>query len=245
MLSDGLWVHWMNEHSIKEVSVPDADLNDGEFMLGKPAIVCRWRLSNKTLPLENRHLRALGARHTSTRRVQKELVAWAKQHIEWTLGDGAAANPDGVLMMIVDTEGRAAMSVGPYEELEDTRLAALCARADLARREAEEVGVAPEALWLASEGTLIREGAPGMVPAGAVSLVTDLAKTMGIHIKYVDDLLEKVQGRRIDFDEAFLVSDEHGVVPASDYPGPEGRRFSEGYERLLERAKKKCGPCWR
>ena len=56
----------------------------------------------------------------------KELVAWAKQHIEWTLGDGAAANPDGVLMMIVDTEGRAAMSVGPYEELEDTRLAALC-----------------------------------------------------------------------------------------------------------------------
>ena len=62
---------------------------------------------------------------------------------------------------------------------------------------------------------------------------------MGIHIKYVDDLLEKVQGRRIDFDEAFLVSDEHGVVPASDYPGPEGRRFSEGYERLLERAKKK------
>ena len=139
MLSDGLWVHWMNEHSIKEVSVPDADLNDGEFMLGKPAIVCRWRLSNKTLPLENRHLRALGARHTSTRRVQKELVAWAKQHIEWTLGDGAAANPDGVLMMIVDTEGRAAMSVGPYEELEDTRLAALCARADLARR-AGDVG---------------------------------------------------------------------------------------------------------
>ena len=32
------------------------------FELGAPALVCRWRLASRTLPLENRHLRALAAR---------------------------------------------------------------------------------------------------------------------------------------------------------------------------------------
>ena len=30
------------------------------FTLGTPALVCRWRLASGALPLENRHLRALG-----------------------------------------------------------------------------------------------------------------------------------------------------------------------------------------
>jgi hypothetical protein len=218
--------------------VPDANMESGDFVLGTPALVCRWRLANKTLPLENRHLRALGARSIDGEAIKTELVAWAKQHIEWTLVDGAVANPDGVLMTIVDENGCAAMSVGPYEELADTRLSALLARADLARKEAEEVGVDPEMLWLAKDGVLMREARPGSVPAGAVSLVTDLAKTLGIRINYVTDLLRKVQGRQIDFDEAFLVSDEHGIVPASDCEGPEGRRFASGYAKLLSKAGK-------
>lgn len=217
--------------------MPDAKLGDDEFMLGTPALVCRWRLANSTLPLANRHLRALGARRVRGRQVSRQLVAWAKQHIEWTLQDGAAANPDGVLMLIVDEQGRAAMSVGPYEELGDTRLSSLCGRASLARQEAAETGMAPEMLWLARDGVLMREKMPG-VQSGSASLVTDLAKTLGITIRYVDDLLDKVQGRRIDFDEAFLVSDEHGVVRSSDFSGSEGRRFAEGYARLLERAGK-------
>lgn len=218
--------------------MPDVSMESGDFVLGTPALVCRWRLSNKTLPLENRHLRALAARSIEGESIKTELVAWAKQHIEWTLNDGAASNPDGVLMTIVDENGCAAMSVGPYEELGDTRLSALLARADMARKEAEEVGIAPEMLWVAKDGVLMREARPGSVPCGTVSLVTDLAKTLGIHINYVSDLLRKVQGRQIDFDEAFLVSDEHGVVCASDCEGPEGRRFASGYARLLSKAGK-------
>ena len=37
-------------------------------------------------------------------------------------------------------------------------------------------------------------------------------------------------------DEAFLVSDEHGVVPASDAPGPRARRLAEGYARSCSEA---------
>ena len=37
-----------------------------------------------------------------------------------------------------------------------------------------------------------------------------------------------------DHDELLLVSDEHGVVPASDAAGPHARRLADGYARLLE-----------
>ena len=100
-----------------------------DFTLGRPALVCRWRLADRALPLENRHLRALGGRTVDGTPVSTQLVAWAKQHIEWTLSDGAARYPDGVLMVIVDEEGRAAMSVGPYEPLAVTTTSALAERA--------------------------------------------------------------------------------------------------------------------
>ena len=71
------------------------------FELGTPALVCRWRLARRRLPLENRHLRALLARTVNERPVSQALVAWAKQHIEWTLEEGSAEHPDGVLMLII------------------------------------------------------------------------------------------------------------------------------------------------
>ena len=52
------------------------------FKLGTPALVCRWRLAGKRVPMENRHLRALSDRYVNGARVSPELVAWAKQHIE-------------------------------------------------------------------------------------------------------------------------------------------------------------------
>ena len=39
----------------------------------------------------------------------------------------------------------------------------------------------------------------------------------------------------LTFDEAFLVSDEHGIVPALDACGTHGMRMAQGYQRLLER----------
>ena len=75
-----------------------------DFALGTPALVCRWRLADRTLPLENRHLRALSRRVVDDAPVSPQLVAWAKQHIEWTLGSGASRYPDGVLM-VIETKG--------------------------------------------------------------------------------------------------------------------------------------------
>ena len=92
------------------------------FELGEPVLICRWRLSNRKLPLENRHMRALVARTVNGMQVPVELMAWAKQHIEWTLEQGSADNPNGTLMLIVDDQGRAAMTVGPYVPLEDVSL---------------------------------------------------------------------------------------------------------------------------
>lgn len=204
------------------------------FELGKPALVCRWRLYRRRLPLANRHLRALLARRLDGEPVTKALVAWAKQHIEWTLEEGSGAYPDGVLALIVDQEGRAAMTVGPYEPLEDTMLAGLARRARKARDEAAATGVAPETLWVADGPRLLWNGEQAETESGATSLVVQLARTLGIEVARKDDLLDALRTGALMAQDAFLVSDEHGIVPAQDACGPHGTRMAQGYQRLLD-----------
>lgn len=217
--------------------------NDGSqmegFALGSPALVCRWRLAGRALPMENRHLRALGRRAVDGAPVSKQLVAWAKQHIEWTLADGAARHPDGVLMVVLDESGRAAMTVGPYEPLAVVTASALAERAQLAVREATSTGVAPETLWVVREGTLVLGAPVGQPLSAAASLVADLAQTMGVPVSREGDLARRVMNGDKDYDELLLVSDEHGVVPASDAAGPHSRRLADGYERLLESVRRR------
>lgn len=206
------------------------------FELGRPALVCRWRLADRALPLENRHLRALSRRVVGGAPVSPQLVAWAKQHIEWTLYAGAAEYPDGVLMLIVDDRGRAAMTVGPYDPPRSRAVSFLAGRARTSAREAGSTGVAPETLWLVrGEGLVWGVGRQDQ-PSGAASLMCDLARTLGIAVERREDLAEEVLAGPVAYDEAFLVSDEHGIVPASNASGPRSARFADGYARLLERA---------
>ena len=215
------------------------------FTLGAPVLVCRWRLAGGTLPLENRHLRALGARELGGQRVPQPLVAWAKQHVEWTLREGSAAHPDGVLMLVVDERGQAAMTVGPYEPLADRRLRALCARACDAAAEAARTGVAPESLWLVRPEGLVWGARRAQVPSATDGLMADLAATIGFPVARDEGLCERLAAVAAggpgplvpDAQEAFLVSDEHGFVPASDLSGPRSERFAADYARLLARSR--------
>lgn len=214
-----------------------------DFELGEPVLVCRWRLAGGRLPLENRHLRALGARSVAGHGVTTQLLSWAKQHIEWTLRDGSAENPDGVLMIAMDEQGRAAMSVGPYAALADSEPVALLARAEDARREGGETGIAPETLWAVRDGALVCALAEGAVAHGAASLVMDLARTLGYEARRDEGLLRELGGEAAEAgcaDELFLVSDEHGIVPAAGASGEVAERFSAAYVKLLdsERAKR-------
>lgn len=207
------------------------------FKLGAPALVCRWRLSSGRLPLENRHLRAFSQRRLGGRVLTSQLVAWAKQHIEWTLDPGSAQEPDGVLMVIVDEGGRAAMTVGPYEPLEATGVIPLATRARASRREAECTGVAPETLWAFCSGRLVAGVGQNERLSGAASLVWDLAVTLGLPVVCEQDLVGQVLASGgLRPDEAFLVSDEHGVVASEDLGGSRARRFSDAYHRLLAAA---------
>lgn len=215
-----------------DVNVGSAEMKD--FKLGKPVLVCRWRLASGRLPLENRHLRALGLRQAGEKPVSTHLVAWAKQHIEWTLRDGSAQNPDGVLMLIIDEAGQAAMTVGPYEPLPNADSGTLFARALRASEEAAETGVAPETLWLVRDGSLVAGIAPGEAASGAASLVEDLAKTVGMPVVRESGLAASAAAGLERFDEVFLASDEHGIVAAADACGTHARRLADDYARLLE-----------
>lgn len=207
------------------------------FKLGRPALVCRWRLANKRLPMANRHLRALAARELGGERVSMGLVAWAKQHIEWTLEDGSTEYPDGVLMIIVDDEGQAAMTVGPFEELKRRNLSNLLARARGARRECSHTKVAPETLWAVKGDELVFDLPKDSMPSGASTLVDDLARTIGMPVCRSENLLARVLKGNERFDELFLVSDEFGVVPAEDAGGQRALKFAGAYQKLLSSMK--------
>lgn len=203
------------------------------FTLGTPTLVCRWRIASQRLPMANRHLRALGARFVNGGTMPKALVAWAKQHVEWTLEDGSARWPDGVLMIVVDQDGKAAMTVGPYKPLQRTSTQGLLERARYAEQEGNATNVAPETLWAVRGEDLVWGMDPDQSPSGAATLVRDLALTVGMNVVRDAHLMDEVE-RGDHFDELFLVSDEHGVVPASDAAGRRAQRFADGYQKLLD-----------
>lgn len=215
------------------------DTDSQAFKLGKPVLVCRWRLSNRQVVAERRQLRALAAREINGERMGTGLVAWARQHIEWTLEKGALQQPDGVLMLVVDEAGQAAMSVGPYHPLRRITLSQLAERSRQAHKEAEQTGVSPETLWLAYDDVLYCDEEPGTTPSGITSLIEDLACTLGIRVERRPGLWEATARKLVRFEEAFLVSDEHGVVPASDYDGPCAQRFAASYQKLMESQRKR------
>lgn len=218
----------------------DAQNIQDEFVLDTPALICRWRLCAATLPLYNRHLRALSARSVNGERVRPELVSWAKQHIEWTLAKGALENPDGVLMLLIDTQGQAAMTVGPYVELPDTSTHALLSRAVLANKEKEAHHVAPECLWAKhTSGVLVCAHATEHKLSGVSSLVRDLATTLGIPLAFSGELLDWAQTHDMsdEFSEVFLASDEHGIVASRQLSGVFSERFVQSYAKLLAKTK--------
>ncbi len=214
----------------------NSDLETDGFRLGTPSLVCRWRLASRKLPLANRHLRALGQRSLNGESLSTQLVAWAKQHIEWTLSEGAGAYPNGVLMIIVDEDGQAAMTIGPYEELEVATASALAQRALNASVEGGETGVSPESLWLFHDGEFIWGIGPDERPSGAATLMNDLAETCGYPVVRRELLAEDFLAGEVDYEEVLLVSDEHGIVAASDATGSRSERFVKGYATLLEKA---------
>lgn len=203
--------------------------------MGQPALVCRWRLANRKLPLENRHLRALLARRVNGAPISHGLVAWAKQHIEWTLEEGAYEHPDGVLMLVVDEEGKAAMTVGEYRPLAHTAANDLLARAKGGWAEAASTMVSPEDLWVVRNNALLWGASADRCPSGASSLICDLARTLGIPMRRDDGLLGELESTGFCEDEVFLVSDEHGVVPARDRAGERSKKFAASYKKLLDK----------
>ena len=205
-----------------------------KFELDNPELVCRWRLAGGVLPLDNRHLRALGKRLVAQKEISPHLIAWAKQHIEGTLKEGSQEYPDGVLMILLESNGQAAMTVGPYQPLEESSVLSLAGRARISQREELQTRCAPEVLWLVKDGKLIAGVSEESVQSGVTSLVLDLSQTLHEPVEFDSEIIAQVFEGTAKFDEVFLTSDEHGIVCASDAEGEVGRQFLFGYKKLCE-----------
>lgn len=149
------------------------------------------------------------------------------------LPEGDYTARDGVLMLVIDVNGNAAMTVGEYEPLADTSAKALRARSAEARSEADETGVAPELLAAVNNGELAFVAPGDECLCGTATLIEQLAQTKGIPVTRVD-IPAQLKGA------LFLVSDEHGVVPATETDAAEADAatvafFADGYEKLRAR----------
>lgn len=193
-----------------------------DLVAGEPVISVRWRLHKCALPLKNRHLHAFESRGLSA-----GLKSWARQHLEWTLAEGALQQPNGVMTLVVDEQGRALMGVEAYEPLAARTAAQLVERADTY---ADDV-VPGEVAWIARAGeagtALIARVDGAKQLSGANSLVADLAKTLKMEVAF--DPAAQPQPD----DQVMLVSDEHGVVGASDTDGACAERFGAYYNKLV------------
>ena len=196
----------------------------GRFELAEPALVCRWRMARRGVPMLNRHIRALSQRVVNGAPLTTNMLSWAKQHVEWSLAAGDYQDPNGVLMTVIDVNGDALMSVGPYEPLTDRPRDALVARAEEARREQAKTGVAPELLAAVTpEGRILVFAAPDEHLCGAATLVEQLAATQGREAvralgggaRLADALAVVEEGSVV-----FLISDEHGVVVEDEQAAP-------------------------
>lgn len=201
-----------------------------DLFVDEPIFTVRWRLQNRALPLKSRLLRAFAASGVSN-----GLASWARQHIEWTLAEGTAQAPNGVLVLAVDDQGRAMMTAEPYEALVPLTAAELLERT---KGQAEQP-MEGEVVWV------VRPEGAGMVAltdaakplSGVNSLVVDLAKTLGIPVIFEPRPSDGCAVTLDPANEVFLASDEHGIVGASDCGGPTVERFASYYGRLVGQAK--------
>ena len=142
------------------------------------------------------------------------MLSWAKQHVEWSLAEGTYADPNGVLMLVIDVKRQRCHDRGRLRTPGLDSHDALCARAELAHAEQIETGVAPEALCCVKSGALYVAAAEGEHLCGSMTLVEQLAATRGYRVLRAtpgaaDDIvlsLNDLGGAHV------LVSDEHGVV---------------------------------
>ena len=154
-----------------------------KFNLDKPALICRWRMANKQVPMLNRHIRALSQRVVNGEPLTHNMLSWAKQHVEWSLAEGSYPDRNGVLMLVIDVNGNAAMSVGAYEPLGSTSADALIERASQARVEAGETRIAPELLGVATASGVVLAATAREYLCGAATLVEQLAQTKGCGVE--------------------------------------------------------------
>lgn len=211
-----------------------------DFHIGEPALVMRWRLQKQDLPLKGRLLRALGQRVTPQGvQVSEALVAWATQHIEWTLTSGSKETPDGVLMLVIDTLGRAAMSTGPFVPL-NRDAHALRERLLETIEETKTTRVFSEGLIYIDESSpsdpyIIFGCRSDAHLSGCASLVADLAKHKHVSINYFDDLMVLFEQDLHDKNNFALVSDEFGVVPLGKQPHELLVFMESSYQKLLSK----------
>lgn len=198
-----------------------------ELIQKNPSLSLRWRIASHDLPLKQRYYRSLQEYGLSN-----GVISWVIQHIEWTLPEGSSQEPDGVLVLQFDEKGRACMNIEQY-----AKPCITCARDLYAYAKTEGTrpadGIDSEVIWTALDKDIYVWTDDKANLSAMNSLVFDLAlqKKYNVHFTQVEHEAEFKEQLSRGF-EAFLVSDEHGVIQAQDASGARGEFFAQCVNRL-------------
>lgn len=191
-------------------------MNDHTAGIPTEPLSVTWRLSGARVPLLERHLRALAERG-----VGSALHAWLRSRLEWAFEHHAIEHPDGSITIGIDPQGDVTISVAPYVGPEGDPIATTIERGG------HVIDGDGASVWIRIGERVATPPFPPAAPRGSRSLVIDLARTLGWEVEVRELTVEDIERA----DEAFFVSDVHGVV--SDGRGGEfAARMQACFARL-------------
>lgn len=165
----------------------------------------RWRYDNKQVPLYERRLRSLRAFN-----VGPAVQAWVRSRLEWVIDNKLYEMPDGVIVLSIDPEG--------VVEIQQEAQAPVPSFLT----EQLETDDAPGTLWFAKDGVVHCSEEPRQA---ADTFARDLVTTLG-------NTFEVGRPEVLDGVEAFVISDEFGIVPCEGKTGAVTDKLVECFDKL-------------
>ena len=178
-------------------------------------ITLRWRYTNKSIQLYERHLRSLREYG-----IGSPLQAWVRSRLEWVADNKLSEKPNGVIVIDVDPKGDVDIN------LQDQGFPPEFCEEDLVWKGDALAGCKiAGSLWLAQDGTIFHM--PKKLKGACETFTRDLIKTFGYQFRCLQ--FSKSELSNV---EVFVINDEFGIIPCLGHGGNVTTKLQECFEKL-------------
>ncbi len=178
-------------------------------------ITFRWRYTNKSIQLYERHLRSLREYG-----IGSPLQAWMRSRLEWVADNKLSEKPNGVIVIDVDPQGDVDINLQDQVEVPQ-----FCDD-DLLWEDDILAGCKIDgSLWFCQDGSISHS--PKNLKGACETFARDLIKTFGYQFKDLQFSKSEMTGAEI-----FIVNDEFGIVPCLGHEDKITAKLQECFDKL-------------